>query len=281
MGVAAGACLSRPVHRHRSRRAERPSPPVSAVQSGALARKHPSAGAAESRAPEPRLLLHLVWDPGLVPIGEPALETSSGRRGLRERQLSSEPALEQVPAQPQPQPQPPVAALRAESLLEDLLSQRLGNAGTPSKGHEPHRRDHAELQFGSQRPSGGPSFASRRGVGQGPCCSGGGVAPLVVAGAPGCRAVLTHRAPKKREFSRDSARLGSSIPPRVRPGLAGTRPSQNAQAPGISGFRGLAIMAEKEGFEPSVTCATHDFQSCTFDHSVTSPHLDPGPCLAS
>ena len=30
-------------------------------------------------------------------------------------------------------------------------------------------------------------------------------------------------------------------------------------------------MAEREGFEPSVTCATHDFQSCTFDHSVTSP----------
>ena len=32
-----------------------------------------------------------------------------------------------------------------------------------------------------------------------------------------------------------------------------------------------ADMAEREGFEPSVACATHDFQSCTFGHSVTSP----------
>ena len=30
-------------------------------------------------------------------------------------------------------------------------------------------------------------------------------------------------------------------------------------------------MAEREGFEPSVACTTHDFQSCTFSHSVTSP----------
>ena len=32
-------------------------------------------------------------------------------------------------------------------------------------------------------------------------------------------------------------------------------------------------MAEREGFEPSVACTTHDFQSCTFSHSVTSPRL--------
>jgi hypothetical protein len=31
------------------------------------------------------------------------------------------------------------------------------------------------------------------------------------------------------------------------------------------------LMAEREGFEPSVYYYTHDFQSCTFDHSVTSP----------
>ncbi len=30
-------------------------------------------------------------------------------------------------------------------------------------------------------------------------------------------------------------------------------------------------LAEREGFEPSVGYPTHDFQSCTFDHSVTSP----------
>ena len=30
-------------------------------------------------------------------------------------------------------------------------------------------------------------------------------------------------------------------------------------------------LAERKGFEPSVPFGTHDFQSCTFDHSVTSP----------
>jgi hypothetical protein len=29
--------------------------------------------------------------------------------------------------------------------------------------------------------------------------------------------------------------------------------------------------AEREGFEPPVPFGTHDFQSCTFDHSVISP----------
>jgi hypothetical protein len=33
--------------------------------------------------------------------------------------------------------------------------------------------------------------------------------------------------------------------------------------------------AEREGFEPSVPCDTHDFQSCTFGRSVISP----GRCL--
>ena len=31
--------------------------------------------------------------------------------------------------------------------------------------------------------------------------------------------------------------------------------------------------AEREGFEPSVPFSTHDFQSCTFGHSVTAPKL--------
>ena len=35
------------------------------------------------------------------------------------------------------------------------------------------------------------------------------------------------------------------------------------------------IIAERVGFEPTVRFRTHDFQSCTFDHSVTSPALRP------
>lgn len=32
------------------------------------------------------------------------------------------------------------------------------------------------------------------------------------------------------------------------------------------------VLAEKVGFEPTVPFrGTHDFQSCTFDHSATSP----------
>ena len=35
-----------------------------------------------------------------------------------------------------------------------------------------------------------------------------------------------------------------------------------------------SMLAERVGFEPTVAfCATHDFQSCTFGHSVTSPML--------
>ena len=35
--------------------------------------------------------------------------------------------------------------------------------------------------------------------------------------------------------------------------------------------RPLVIREEREGFEPSESCDSHDFQSCTFGHSVTSP----------
>ncbi len=35
--------------------------------------------------------------------------------------------------------------------------------------------------------------------------------------------------------------------------------------------RGRLPSAEREGFEPSVPCGTHDFQSCTFGLSVISP----------
>ena len=57
------------------------------------------------------------------------------------------------------------------------------------------------------------------------------------------------------------------------PGLAGfTAPSP--WGPVITLPRGGARalrMAERKGFEPLVRCRTHDFQSCTFVHSVTSP----------
>ncbi len=36
---------------------------------------------------------------------------------------------------------------------------------------------------------------------------------------------------------------------------------------------------EKAGFEPAVSFNTHDFQSCTFDHSVTSPYAHQPPRL--
>ena len=35
----------------------------------------------------------------------------------------------------------------------------------------------------------------------------------------------------------------------------------------------LVGIAEREGFEPSVPFSTHDFQSCTFGHSVTAPMM--------
>jgi hypothetical protein len=60
--------------------------------------------------------------------------------------------------------------------------------------------------------------------------------------------------------------------------------------PGVpAGFRQVPAMArtawrrwlaEREGFEPSVPFDTHDFQSCTFDHSVTSPEIGSAPGTA-
>ncbi len=32
-----------------------------------------------------------------------------------------------------------------------------------------------------------------------------------------------------------------------------------------------ALMAEREGFEPSIRCRIHTFQACAFDHSAISP----------
>ena len=33
----------------------------------------------------------------------------------------------------------------------------------------------------------------------------------------------------------------------------------------------MRVMAEREGFEPSIRCRIHTFQACAFDHSATSP----------
>ena len=47
--------------------------------------------------------------------------------------------------------------------------------------------------------------------------------------------------------------------------VAGTRPSPPASADGVF------MMAEREGFEPSIGCPIHAFQACAFVHSATSP----------
>ena len=41
------------------------------------------------------------------------------------------------------------------------------------------------------------------------------------------------------------------------------------------------MLAEREGFEPSVPFGTHDFQSCSFDRSDISPSTKNASCLAS
>ncbi len=33
------------------------------------------------------------------------------------------------------------------------------------------------------------------------------------------------------------------------------------------------VMAEREGFEPSIRCRIHTFQACAFDHSAISPGM--------
>ena len=35
----------------------------------------------------------------------------------------------------------------------------------------------------------------------------------------------------------------------------------------------MNFMAERKGFEPSMSCPIHEFQSCAFDHSATSLSL--------
>ena len=53
-------------------------------------------------------------------------------------------------------------------------------------------------------------------------------------------------------------------------------PEYRCSLPGLAGLTGYPSrndLAEREGFEPSVGCPTHDFQSCTFGLSVTSPRI--------
>ncbi len=35
------------------------------------------------------------------------------------------------------------------------------------------------------------------------------------------------------------------------------------------------MLAEREGFEPSIRCRIHTFQACAFDHSAISPTYVP------
>ena len=63
-----------------------------------------------------------------------------------------------------------------------------------------------------------------------------------------------------------------NIAEKVAPPHAGDR--YRCSLPGLAEFTGRRWQdhkAERKGFEPPVPFGTHDFQSCTFDHSVTSP----------
>jgi hypothetical protein len=83
--------------------------------------------------------------------------------------------------------------------------------------------------------------------------------------------------PRKRE-ERRSCEIDA--PKKVAPGTRYGR--YRCSLPGLAGFTAFASpgtvtvhaggrWAEGEGFEPSVPFSTHDFQSCTFGHSVTPP----------
>ena len=64
--------------------------------------------------------------------------------------------------------------------------------------------------------------------------------------------------------------------------LAEMASPQNDETPPGSGPEGASShMAEREGFEPSVTCATHAFQASTIGLSVTSPSYSGSACAAS
>src|SRR5258708_3177986 len=40
------------------------------------------------------------------------------------------------------------------------------------------------------------------------------------------------------------------------------------------GGRGLGLLAEEVGFEPTEACTSHDFQSCSLDHYETPPKAE-------
>ena len=63
--------------------------------------------------------------------------------------------------------------------------------------------------------------------------------------------------------------LDRSSLPTWRHGATNSPRVQNSRARGKAA--GGFSAEEREGFEPSVPCGTHDFQSCTFGHSVISP----------
>src|ERR1700761_2757842 len=99
---------------------------------------------------------------------------------------------------------------------------------------------------------------------------------------------MSRVAPPSRPASRSASRK------KVAPGTRAA--NYRCSLPGLAGFVGIAspraktglteaatiyhiaapnpfkLSAEREGFEPSVPCDTHDFQSCSFGHSDTSPN---------
>src|SRR4051812_42288017 len=63
-------------------------------------------------------------------------------------------------------------------------------------------------------------------------------------------------------------------PPVQRKGLPPIIPACPGAAPGALApqVRYQPKREEREGFEPSERCRSHDFQSCAFDHSAISPN---------
>ena len=77
------------------------------------------------------------------------------------------------------------------------------------------------------------------------------------------------RLPRYRCFLPDLA--GSRLHPCASPHYP--RAAARGERPASTKARSVA---EREGFEPSAGCPAHDFQSCTFGHSVISPY---GRCI--
>ncbi len=90
--------------------------------------------------------------------------------------------------------------------------------------------------------------------------------PLLPSGPDGVRYRLSHQDPTINDGLEGTAISAERCPKTTHPMTS----KLSVSPAGPPKHRG-GDMAEREGFEPSVACATHDFQSCTFGHSVISP----------